>query len=105
MTLGEVISTAFIGVGTAVTTIAGLAQAAGFDYSQLWVYGPLGIMCGWMMWRMEGRMKASEAAQDRATRATMLVLIEIPAIAQAVKGQAKEIVSELDEAKQMRGEK
>jgi hypothetical protein len=100
MTVGEVISTAFVGLGTAATAVAGA-----FDYTQLYVFGPLGIFCGWFMWRMEGRMKASEAALDRAVRTISLLMIEIPAIADAVKNQQKEIVTELDEAKRQRGEK
>lgn len=97
MTVGEVISTALVGVGTVATAVAGA-----FDYSQLFLYGPLGIMCGWFMWRMEGRMKATEAALDRAIHTISLLMIEIPAISSAVKTQQKDIIVQIDEAKRIR---
>ena len=100
MTVGDVISTALVGVGTVATAVAGA-----FDYSTLFLYGPLGIVCGWFMWRMEGRMKASEAALDRAIHTISLLMIEIPSISDAVKTQSKDIVAQIEGAKRTRGEK
>lgn len=78
------------------------AEAGGFDAAPLLNVGAIGVVLAWLMWRVEPRMKANEAATDRNTRATLLLLIEIPAIAEAVKEQAQNLVAECDDAAKKR---
>lgn len=90
---------ALIGTTGATAWAIGIANAvAGADYSPLYNLGAIGVVLGWLMWRVEPRMKSMEAAQDRATRANMLMLIAIPQVADGVKEQAQGISKEIDEA-------
>lgn len=103
MTPGQTIASYLFkisGIGVVAGSIAEAAMHT--DFTPLANIGAVGIVLGWLMWKVEPRMKAMEASLDRATRATMLVLIEIPSIAAAIKGQAQEIVDELDEAARKR---
>jgi len=95
--------TTILGATGATTWLYGIANAAaGADYSPLYNLGAIGVVLAWLMWRVEPRMKAMEAALDRATRATMLMLIARPEAAEAVKEQSKGLVEECSKAEEAR---
>lgn len=95
-----------------VATLAisvGLTEVAGMDLSPLYAYGPLGMMCVWLMWKGDSRLKEVEqtvtlslkdnaSSQDRATKATMLLLVAIPEVSESIKVQARQLAEDAEQA-------
>ena len=81
----------------------------GLDLKPLYAYGPLGVMCAWLMWKGDARLRSVEVnvsvsmkenanAMDRATKANMLMLVAIPEVSEAIKIQARQLAQEAEEA-------
>ncbi len=103
MTPGQIALSLLLGTSGVTVSIFGVANAAaGADYSALYNLGAIGVVLAWMMWKVEPRMKAVEAALDRATRANMLMLIAAREVSDAVKGLAKGIEDEVEAAEEGR---
>lgn len=102
MTPGQIIGSALIGASGAATVCASIANATGFDFSPLLATGPIGIVCGWFMLRMEGRTKALEAEIGRLNVLITLLLVEVPIINESTKAQAKRMQQELEDARKRR---
>jgi hypothetical protein len=67
--------------------------------------GAIGSILAWFMFRNEAQMKSlgeamdrQRSAQDRQTRAVLLLLVSNPSIPLTTVAQAKSIVEEIDEA-------
>lgn len=61
--------------------------------------GLASVMLGWLMFRVEKRMKNMEVSQDRGARATALLVIALDSPNQSIQAQAKEIIAEIDRKK------
>lgn len=61
-------------------------------------------MLGWVLWKLEPRMRGAEAAIDRQTRMLAIFLIEMPHIMHAAQIQARGLMAELDAAKRKRND-
>jgi len=78
-----------------------LAQLAS-DYSVLYAYGPLGVICAWFMWRVEkliDRISYLGHRIDGMTRAMMIEALSRPEVSPAARKYAEELLSEPEKGK------
>lgn len=87
----------------------GVNGVTGVDMTPLYAYGPLGVMCAWLMWKGDSRLKSVEMnvansmkdsanATDRATLSNMLMLVAIPEVSEAIKIQARQLAHDAEAA-------
>lgn len=63
--------------------------------SALLVYGPLGIMVGWFMFRMEKRLERIESALNGLTRGILIEVITRRDVPPAIEREARALLDEL----------
>jgi hypothetical protein len=78
-------------------------QAGGTDVSGglngLLQYGAIGLVCAWLMVRVETRLKDVERAIDRSTRASLVVHLSRVDISEQSREEAQQILREVEEGK------
>lgn len=78
-----------------ITIIAQVAQ----EHSLLYSYGPLGIICGWLMWRDERRGNESRSLGHRIDGLTKALLVDMTgrdSCGVATKKYANEAIAAID---------
>ncbi len=77
--------------------IAIFAQIAATEWAgPVAQFGISGYMIYWFSTRVEGRMKAMEAAVDRMAKAALLQILSFEQHETTIKAQAKAMLSEID---------
>lgn len=94
MTPGQILLTASF---AAITTGTIGSLSGGFDFSPLLSTGPIGLVCGWFMLRLERKLESLGSKFDRCTQAISHMLVQIPEVSEAAKKQLKEIMEQLEE--------
>ena len=93
----------------AIPSLAATAGAVGDGSAPWWApvvnMGAIGCVLLWFMLRMEPRMKALEAAQDRSNRTDLLRLAASPHVIPELKEEAASIMREIDAAQAARERK
>lgn len=57
--------------------------------------GAMGIVLGWLMYRVESRLDRGERAMDRLSRALLLDLVSRSDTTEALKAQARVVLGEI----------
>lgn len=87
-----------------------LAEAGSPDWASLLSgAGVAGVVLAWFMFRAEARMKESErrmagmeTAQNRTTRAILLLVLSLEQVSETARAEAAAIGREIDESEQRR---
>lgn len=78
--------------------LAQLAQVAQ-EHQLLYVYGPMGVFCGWLMWRDEkraGDQRSLSHRIDGLTRALLVDMTERDSCGPHAKRYAREEIAKID---------
>lgn len=87
---------ASLGVLNGLSDPAQTTGSGGFGLDGLLQYGAIGLVCAWLMIRVETRLKDVERAIDRSTRANLVVHLAREDISDRSREEAQQILREVE---------